>query len=83
MSSKKIEFVIVSSYEDDSRLKMPSGYYVSYKGEVIATYGDSYNDRGREKCEAFIFGYCTAKGISIFDCNIKRKDRSDFYDIYK
>lgn len=38
---------------------------VELDGEVVATYGDYYHDKGADRARGFIHGYCFAKGVKI------------------
>ena len=45
-------------------------------GEQIAEFGDYYHDKGSEKAEGFIAGYCYAKGIQ-WDGNYETEEIAD------
>lgn len=62
----KMKFKIVSQFEKEEDFGGDCiGYQVELDGKVIAEFGDDYHDKGYEKSEAFVEGYCFAKGIKI------------------
>lgn len=60
-----INFRIESEFESEDEFGTdPYGYSLFIDDKLAAGYGDDYHDKGREKCQAFIEGYCYAKEIA-------------------
>lgn len=57
------KFIIESEFSEFSSEEEPDGYNVYVNDVKAAEYGDYYHDKGSEKAEAFIEGYCFAKNI--------------------
>ena len=56
----------IKDFEDEQDLISCSEYEfvtVEYDGETLRTYGDYYHDKGCEKAESFIDGWCQGQGI--------------------
>jgi hypothetical protein len=59
-----LKFVVESVFHDEEDFGCDEvGFKVKLNGEVVATFGDYYHDKGSEKSEAWIDGYCFAKGV--------------------
>jgi len=75
---EELNFTVVGSFENkDDFGSDPYGYYVELNGVIIASYGDDYHDKGHDKCQGFIDGYCEAKGISPVP-KYKYEERDDY-----
>ena len=72
---KNLKFIIESVYHDQDDFGGDEiGFKVKLDGKVVATFGDYYHDKGHERSESWIDGYCCAKGVTP---EVERSDAVD------
>jgi hypothetical protein len=61
---EKLKFVIEQVFHKKSDFGTdPIGYKVKLDNKIVSTFGDDYHERGYERSESWIHGYCKAKSV--------------------
>lgn len=78
MAKKKPKFVGVYQFESKEDFGGDElGVYLEIAGKKVEEWGDYYHDKGSEKLQGFVAGYCFALNIKPIP-NIKWIERADY-----